>query len=257
MEEAALRALTKLEQVLPVRLRRRVKALHSFIVPFAYPGPTVDAGMLSIIASACRDHERLKFQYRAQDGAATQRSVEPCGLVHTGRRWYLVAWDASREDWRTFRVDRIEPKITTGMRFAARDPPDRDLAAYVARSVSMVQYPYRARVRLHAPVAVLAERVSPAWGSLEAVDERTCELRTGAHSLDSLAAWISLLAVDFEVLDPPELLTRLRHLSERLVRTLERSESADAQPENLRTLERSESADGLRAAPDLSGSAPK
>jgi predicted DNA-binding transcriptional regulator YafY len=218
MAEAAIRALAKLEQVLPSRLRRRVAALHAFIVPLTNGGPTVDAKALSIIAGACRDRERLRFRYRSQNGADSQRNVEPSGLVHTGRRWYLVAWDVGRGDWRTFRVDRILSKISTGLRFSPRDPPDQDLAKFVSRSVASAPYPFRARVILHAPIERMAERISPTAGLLQAIDERSCELSAGAPSLDALAAWISVLGVDFEVRDPPELLEHLRRLADRLER---------------------------------------
>src|SRR5690348_5287202 len=134
--EASVRALTKVQQVLPARLRRRITALHSFIEPLAYTGPVVDAEALALIAGACRDCEKLRFRYRARDGAATQREVEPHRLVHTGRRWYLAAWDVERNNWRTFRVDRIQQRPTTGQRFTARQPPDGDFAAYVSRSVT-------------------------------------------------------------------------------------------------------------------------
>ena len=109
MEEVALRALTKLEQVLPTRLRRRLAALHAAIVPLARRGPAVDAQTLAAIASASGEQARLAFGYRSNDGARTRRQVEPAGLVHTGWSWYLVAWDLTRADWRTFRIDRIEP----------------------------------------------------------------------------------------------------------------------------------------------------
>src|SRR4051794_20708628 len=124
MEEASVRALAKLEQVLPHRLRRRVAALHGFIVPLAHSGPTVDAEMLSAIAGACRDSECLRFKYESRDGAATAREVEPHRLVHTGRKWYLAAWDLERADWRTFRVDRIASRLKTGTRFTPRPAPD-------------------------------------------------------------------------------------------------------------------------------------
>ena len=218
MEEAAVRALAKLEQVLPSRIRRRVRALHSFIVPFANVGPTVDAGMLTTIAGACRDHERLRFAYLGKEGAPTQRDVEPSGLVHTGRRWYLVAWDVGREDWRTFRVDRIQNKVSTGTRFVPRSPPDKDLAAYVARSMSAVPYPVRARVVLFAPAEEVAPRVSPMMGKVEPLDDRTCRLDTGGPSFEALAAWILHIGVDFEVSDPPEFRERLRVLGDRMVR---------------------------------------
>jgi predicted DNA-binding transcriptional regulator YafY len=135
IEETAVRALGKLEQVLPKRLRRRVNAVGAATVPYPGTGPTVDAAALATIAGACRDVERLRFAYRAHDGTSTRRLVEPHRLVHTGRRWYLVAWDADRADWRTFRVDRIE-RVAADRRFVPREPPAEDIAAYVARSVS-------------------------------------------------------------------------------------------------------------------------
>jgi predicted DNA-binding transcriptional regulator YafY len=220
IEEASVRALSKLEQVLPSRLRRRVTALHAFIVPLANTGPTVDAKILSAIAGACRDCEKLRFRYRSRDGAASAREVEPHRLVHTGRRWYLVAWDRGREDWRTFRVDRIEPKLSTGLRFAPRDPPEGDFAGYAARSIAYMPYPHRARVTLHASAETAAERIPAAVGIVEAVDEHTCVLHTGACSLDSLSVYLALIGFDFEVHDPPELIERIRWLAERFGRAI-------------------------------------
>src|SRR5262249_28540990 len=135
IEEASMRALSKIEQILPPRLGRRVAALQDMIVTTARTGSPVDARILSAIAGACPDQGRLRFRYRDHAGTATARSVEPHRLVNTCRRWYLVAWDRGREDWRTFRVDRIEPNLATGMRFTPREPPARDLAAYVSRGV--------------------------------------------------------------------------------------------------------------------------
>ena len=218
MEEASVRALSKLQQVLPSRLRRRVTALHSFIVPLANTGPTVDAETLSVIASACRDYQKLRFGYQSRDGTASTREVEPHRLVHTGRRWYLAAWDLGRNNWRTFRVDRIESRITTGLRFAPRQPPDGDFAAYVLRSVAYAPYPHRARIRLHVSMETAAERVPPGAGTLEAVDEQTCELQMGASSLDHLSVFLALIGFDFEVREPPELVERVRWLGERFSR---------------------------------------
>jgi predicted DNA-binding transcriptional regulator YafY len=220
MEEAAVRAIAKLEQVLPSRLRRRVAALHSAIVPFANAGPTVDPNTLSVLAGACRDQERVRFQYSARDGEPSSRTVEPHGLVHTGRRWYLVAWDIARKDWRTFRLDRIHPKPSTGARFVPRDPPDGDLRAYVSRSVSTAPYPFRAQVVLRAPIATMAQRVSPSMGLLQVIDADSCLLHVGANTLDSLAATIAFLGVDFEVREPLELLAHLQGMVERLSRAL-------------------------------------
>jgi predicted DNA-binding transcriptional regulator YafY len=218
MEEVALRALAKLEQVLPVRLRRRLSALHASIVPLARSGPTVDAHTLAAIAAACRDNQRLAFGYQGNDGARTNRRVEPVGLVHTGWRWYLVAWDLGRADWRTFRVDRIASQLTAGATFFPRSPPEGGLAAYVSRSVSVAPYPVRARVLLRAPIAEMARKVSPSAGALETVDGHSCLLHAGAPSLDALAVWMSLLGIEFEVRDPPEARAHLRRMGERALR---------------------------------------
>jgi predicted DNA-binding transcriptional regulator YafY len=215
MEEASVRALAKLEQVLPERLRRRVAALHSSILSLARSGPAVDPGLLSALAGACRDLTRLRFQYSARDGAASSREVEPHRLVHTGRRWYLVAWDLGRGNWRTFRVDRIEPRVAAGARFTPREPPEGDFAAYVLRSVTYNAYPQRASVMLHASAEAAAERLPPGAGILEAIDERRCTLHTGASSLDTLAVYLALVGFDFEVREPPELIERIRWLAER------------------------------------------
>ena len=216
--EASVRALAKVQQVLPARLQRRVTALTSFIEPLAYTGPVVDAEVLSLIAGACRDCEKLRFRYRARDGAGSQREVEPHRLVHTGRRWYLAAWDTDRNNWRTFRVDRIEQRPVTGLRFTPRAAPDGDFAAYVSRSVSTAGYDYRAVIVFHAPLEKAAERIPAAAGKLEAVDEHTCLLRTGATSLEMLSMYLAWTGFEFEVREPPELIERMRAVADRFRR---------------------------------------
>ncbi len=224
IEEASVRALSKLQQVLPARLRRRVSALHSFILPLANAGPTVDAEMLAVIAGACRDYEKLRFDYQSRDGTASAREVEPHRLVHTGRRWYLAAWDVTRIDWRTFRVDRIERALATGLRFTPRPAPDGDFAAYVTRSVSYAPYPHRAEIVLHASAAAVAERLPAAAGTIQAIDEGTCVLQTGASSLDMLALHLAMIGFEFEVREPPELVARLRSVAERFTRAVGQSD---------------------------------
>ncbi|MGO9262515.1 MAG: helix-turn-helix transcriptional regulator [Bryobacteraceae bacterium] len=216
IEEASVRALSKLQRVLPERLRRRVTALDAFILPLANTGPRVHAETLSEIAGACRDLQKLRFGYHSRDGAATTREVEPHRLVHTGRRWYLAAFDVGRNNWRTFRVDRIQPPLTTGLRFTSRQPPEGDFAAYVSRSVSYDRRP--AKVILHASVEQAAERVPPAAGTLEALDEHRCVLHTGDCSLDGLSVHLALLGFEFEVREPAELAERIRRLAARLSR---------------------------------------
>src|SRR5579859_293360 len=216
IEEASVRALVKLEQVLPSRLRHRVAALHSFIVPLSNRGPTVAAERLSVIAGACRDHEGIRFNYENRAGVTSARIVEPHRVVHTGHRWYLVAWDLARKDWRTFRVDRIEGKLKTSTRFRPRKPPEGDFAAFVAKALAYVPYPYRARVTLHAPIEAVAKRVPPSGGVLEPLDDQSCMLNTGSHSLEGITIHLSLLGVDFVVHEPPELIDYVRRLADRL-----------------------------------------
>ena len=231
IEETSVRALAKLEQVLPTRLRRRVNALRSATVPYAFTGPSVDPETMAVIASACRDHERLRFAYRGHDGARGRRLVEPHRLVHTGRRWYLVAWDTGRDDWRTFRVDRIDGTPAVDRTFTPREPPAEDIAAYVARGVRATRDRWQARVVLHAPLAEVAPRVPPAVGTLEAIDEQSCLLRTGSDWLGGLAVYVAEIGVDFEVLDPPEFVERVRVLAERFRRAAPEPESEPAEPD--------------------------
>ena len=229
IEEASVRALTKLEQVLPSRLSRRVAALHSFIEPLTNSGPTVDATVLSAIAAACRDSEGLRFRYQSRDGSPSVRAVEPHRLVHTGRRWYLAAWDTDRNNWRTFRVDRIEGHLTTGARFTPRKPPEGDFATYVAKSVAYAPYPLRALVMIQAPVESVADRIPPTVATLEAIDQHTCLLHTGACSLDGLSVYLALIGFDFEVREPPELAARIRELAERFARAAQAASALDRQ----------------------------
>jgi|HigsolmetaAR206D_1030411.scaffolds.fasta_scaffold00164_12 Predicted transcriptional regulator len=215
--ETSLRALAKLDRILPARLRRRTAALRHATVPLPSPAPTVEPELLTAIAEACQAHQRLAFDYRGRDGATQTRTVRPHRLVHTGRRWYLVAWDETRDDWRTFRVDRISGLRGTGSAFTpAADPPDA--AAFVADSITTAPYRFRARILVHAPAPVIAERVPPTVGTVEAVDEATCLLVTGADSVMYLVAQLALLGCDFTVREPPELIAELGVLSERFAR---------------------------------------
>ncbi|MDX3134003.1 YafY family protein [Streptomyces europaeiscabiei] len=230
--ESSVRALAKLEQVLPNRLRRRVGALNAFTVPLLR-GPqlsAVDPAVLTELANACRDAERLRFDYRDHGGAATRRTVEPHRLVCTERRWYLVAWDVDRADWRTFRVDRVTPRPPHGPRFVPREPPAEDLAAYVSQGVSTRVYASHAVVRLLVPLHEAAERISPSAGTLEAHDEHSCLLRTGAASLDVMAIHVMMTGVDFEVVEPAELTGAIRTLRDRLSAALDRSGDAASSP---------------------------
>ena len=218
IEETAVRALVKLEQVLQAHLRRRVAALGSVTVALPGAGPTVDPQQLTVIAAACRDSECLRFGYQSRDGTASRREVEPHTLVNTGRRWYLVAWDRGREDWRTFRMDRMAGPASTGVRFAPRKLPAKDAVTYVNQSITAAPSRFETRVTLHAPASEVSSRVPDHWGTVEPLDANTCEYRTGDDDLRWLALRIVMLGVDFEVHEPPELLEHLRDLGSRIAR---------------------------------------
>ena len=218
IEETSLRALVKLEQVLPSHLQRRVRALQSATSTLAWGGgPQVDPQCLTVIATACRDHERIRFAYRARDQTDSRRDVEPHALVNAGRRWYLVAWDRTRDAWRTFRVDRIARPAPAGGRFKRRTIPGRDPAAFVARSIEGAPGRYEARVTLHAPAEAFAERRY--GGTITPVDGERCELRLSENDLDWLAVRILMLGVHFEGHEPPELVERLGEMGARIRRS--------------------------------------
>jgi predicted DNA-binding transcriptional regulator YafY len=224
IEEASVRALLKLEQVLPAHLRRRVHALRSATATLPATGPTVDPEALTAIAAACRDHERLRFGYVARDGSESRRRVEPHSLVNLGRRWYLVAWDCERSDWRSFRLDRLCAPSGTGTRFAPRELPGGDPAAYVTQGFSeaqrfaAAQQRWQAHVTLHASAAEMSRRFPTIWGGFEPIDERTCAYRTSADELDWIAVRLVMLDVEFEVHEPPELRAVFAQLAERFAR---------------------------------------
>ena len=219
VQEASVRALVKIEQILPSRLGRRLTALQSVIVTPQGSETAVDARLLTALAAACRECEVLRFRYRDQKGAATARVTEPHRLVNTGRRWYLVAWDQGRGAWRTFRVDRMDGKPTSaGRRFAPRELPSQDLAAYVAYGGSWTSMPCRARVKALAPAAVIAERMPACMGMVEPIDEGSCYFETGASSYERLALHLSLLGAEFELREPPELVEEVRRLAARQLR---------------------------------------
>jgi predicted DNA-binding transcriptional regulator YafY len=218
--ETAVRALVKLEQVLPAHLRRRVAALGSATFTLPVGGPTVDPRHLTVIAAACRDRECLRFAYQSRDGTESRREVEPHSLVNHGRRWYLVAWDRRRDDWRTFRIDRLARPVSASVRFTPRELPAKDAASYVVQSITARPHRFEARVTLHAAAAEITSRVPPHWGAVEPLDARRCEYRAGDDDLGWLAMRIAMLGVDFEVHEPPELVEHLRALAKRIERAI-------------------------------------
>ncbi|WP_238011990.1 YafY family protein [Dactylosporangium sp. AC04546] len=217
--ETSLRALAKLERILPARLRERAAALRQATVPLGGPAPTVDPEVLAVIAEACHSRHRLTFEYRRRDGQLGTRDVEPHRLVHAGRRWYLMAY--SGDDWRTFRADRITGRPAAGPRYSDRDAPDA--AAFVADAITTSVYRHRARVVIEAPADVVAELVPATTAVVEAMDRDRCLLTAGADSLPFLASRLALLGHDFTVLEPPELITELDLLAKRLHQAHRRS----------------------------------
>ncbi|MFJ4666636.1 helix-turn-helix transcriptional regulator [Kitasatospora purpeofusca] len=217
IEEASVRALGKLLQVLPSRLRHRVSTLDRATLPLlGGDGPTVDPEDLTVMANAVANHERLRFGYRAGNGAETHRLVEPERLVSAGRRWYLVGFDLDRDDWRLFRVDRVSDPFATGARFTPRPLPAEDAAAYVASKLRRESSAYTLDATLHLSAEEARHRVG-GYGDteVEPVDEHTCRLRSRTNSLEWLAMRLLMAGCEFEVHSPPELRTRLRALAGR------------------------------------------
>jgi predicted DNA-binding transcriptional regulator YafY len=218
IEEASVRALAKVVQLMPPRLRRRVDAVRRATVPAAWGGgPTVDAGVLTAVAQACRDEERLRFAYTAQSGEETTRHVEPHRLVALGRRWYLVAFDLARQDWRTFRLDRLRHPHAGGVRFHPRPLPAADAEAFVRASLGNLPTAHRVEALVRAPAATVRGLVGP-WATVEDVDGERCRLRMTADNLDWPAFALGAVGADFEVVRPPELLDRIREWGARFTR---------------------------------------
>ncbi|MCI4145262.1 MULTISPECIES: YafY family protein [unclassified Streptomyces] len=220
MAETSVRALAKLDQVLPSRLRHRVTALDAALVTVPAPGPTVGPSTLGTIAAAVRDRHRLRFDYVSHDGERSVRDVEPYRLVHETRRWYLFAWDTGRSDWRRFRVDRLELRVPAGPRFDPRPLPAEDLAAHLSAGRATGRYRYRAVLTMCGSAAEVADEVPTTLGTVEPIDDVSCLLRIGSDSLDRLAVWVATFGFDFVVHEPEELVERLRTLSGRLRRAI-------------------------------------
>ncbi|MFJ2649038.1 helix-turn-helix transcriptional regulator [Streptomyces sp. NPDC087420] len=220
VEEASVRALAKLEQVLPSRLRRRVSTLQAATMPLTRgDGATIDARTLTVMASAVTGTERLRFGYRSGDGTETKRQVEPYRLVSTGSRWYLVAYDLGREDWRTFRVDRVSDPVATGARFTARELPTGDAAEFMARSMARMQPRLEVDVSFAAPAEFVAARLPAYLGTPEPTGPGSCRLRTTSHdSLEWLALRLALVNCAFTAHGPAQLTDYLNDLGARLTR---------------------------------------
>ncbi|WP_037362646.1 helix-turn-helix transcriptional regulator [Amycolatopsis orientalis] len=221
IEEAGTRALAKLEQVLPSRLRPTVDALRSTIdrgpenTGTDAPDPEVDGAVLQEVARAIRHVEWLRFDY-----ADELRLVEPYRLLSWQRRWYLVARDPRDGTWATYRVDLMQPRMPTRRRFEPNPLPGGDYTAFAMRTIAASGWIVHARLRIDAPAEKVLARINPTVGVVEPLDDHQCVLVTGADSLDTVAVYIGMLMMDFTVESPPELIPRLRLLSERYARAV-------------------------------------
>jgi predicted DNA-binding transcriptional regulator YafY len=217
IEEYSVRALAKLEQILPDRLRDRVRALGDATSTFRVDGPRIDADELALLAGACRDGTRLHFAYTAKGGEGSSREVEPAAIVHTGWRWYLVAFDLGRDDWRTFRVDRIAGRPRTGARGTRREVPGGDAAAFVKRSIRGGEGDVvRGRIRLRAPAEVIGARVPARYATVAPDGPDACVVTTTGRWSTEFLVWMAVMDVELTVLEPPELLAEAERIATRL-----------------------------------------
>ncbi|WP_432166107.1 helix-turn-helix transcriptional regulator [Streptomyces sp. bgisy031] len=223
MEEASLRALTKVVQVLPPRLRARVDTLRAMTLSAAVSAPIVAAGVLTAVAQACRDEERLRFGYTARGCAPTEREVEPHRVVALGGRWYLVAYDLGRLDWRSFRLDRLTGPTATGTRFRPRLLPAEDAVAFV-QATSGAPAPYTVEALVHAPSSRVRQVVGR-WGVIEPVDQDSCRLTMTSASFDWPAQALGNVGAEFEVLGPPEFASHVQEWGARFIRATPRTGS--------------------------------
>lgn len=216
LAEPSVRALAKVVPVMPARLRRRVDALRSVTVPGTWGAGEAGAApdVLTAVALACRDGERLAFRYTAADGTRTDRTLDPYRLVPLGAHWYLVAWDPDRGDWRVFRLDRVADPRATGRPFAPRPLPADDVAAYVRERVSGGPERWRVEAVVDAPAAVVRARVTW-WLSVEDEPDGRCRVRLDVDDLLWAATALGLVGAGFTVVSPPELVTTLEEVAGR------------------------------------------
>jgi predicted DNA-binding transcriptional regulator YafY len=219
MAESSVRALAKVAQVMPPKLRRRVDALRAMTVPAVWdgPGPGIDPAVLTVLAQACRDTERVRFAYTRPGGEPADREVEPHRLVSLGRRWYLVAYDLARHDWRTFRLDRLQRPASTGVAFRPRQLPAEDAAAFVRAGIDTHPEPYAIEVLVHAAAASLPPHLGR-WCTFEDAGVDSCRMRMRSDNLDWPALALGSIGADFTVIHPPELTEHLREWGDRFRR---------------------------------------
>jgi len=230
--EAAERALDKLRSSLPPAARAEAEALADATLRRPSGGDEVDHDLLLTVSTACRVGERLRVAYRDAAGNATDRRIEPHRVVSVGRRWYLVAYDLDRKDWRTFRLDRMVDAARTGHGIDLVDPPDA--AAFVHRSITTAPYRHQAQILVHAPITDVERRVPPGVGMLEAVGERLTRMSAGADDLDYLVVEVGTMGFAFEIESPPELRDRCAEVGRRLIAGAVLTPAGSARPGRTR-----------------------
>lgn len=227
LDEAAIRALIKLKQVLPSRLRRRVETLSKGIGALPGGGRTADPGLLLELARAVEEHDQLRLTYRRHDGTELRRTVEPYRVLHVGRHWYLYAWDLDRADWRNFRLDRLALRTPNGPKFTPRPVPD-DLERDLVRGITTSAYRYRCRLLVEASTERVREVFGPTVAAVTPLPDGRCEVETGSASLTEVAVYVGLLEAEFTILEPAELTGVVAGVAGRLGRAAARSRSTDS-----------------------------
>jgi predicted DNA-binding transcriptional regulator YafY len=226
ISEASVRALAKVVQVMPPRLRRRVQALGAMTEPASWDGAAswsgtgrdgVDPGVLTAVALACRDAERIRFSYTAATGEQTRRHAEPHRLVLLGRRWYLVGYDLGRQDWRSYRLDRLGEPRGTGARFRPRELPADGAAAFVRAGIASARAGYDVEVLVDAPAGTVAERIGR-WVTVTEIGPDRCRITMTTDTLDWAVMGLGVMGAEFRVIGPPELRDQVRDWGRRFSR---------------------------------------
>ena len=221
IEDAAASALVKLEQSLSPETRERISAVEKAIVPLGATGD-VDLDTVLSVARSIRESRALRIDYRRHGGEEVRRTIEPHRIVHTGTRWYTVAWDPDRGAWRTLRLDRLVPRLPLAEPFAPREIPDEAIREFMTRSITIAPYRHRYRVRMHAPATEVAALFGPTVADVVRVDDASCELSAGSTSPEEFALHVGASGIEFDVLEGEELRLSLRAIAARLSRAADR-----------------------------------
>jgi len=218
MEDAAARALAKLEQSLSPATRQQISEVEQAMVPLVGSRPDIDLGVVTALAAAIAGRVRLRIDYTRHDGAEVQRVIEPHRIVHTAERWYLIAWVPEHEAWRTLRVDRIRRPVALREEFPRRDIPDETLREFTTRSITTAPYPYRARLRMHAPATEVSQHFDATVAEVVDAGDGTSILTAGSRTPEEFALYIGMSGIEFEVLEGHEVRAALKEVAERMLR---------------------------------------